>query len=143
MLNGNKLASLKQISVLTASISQLFNAPPAEVGSFFAARLRHRPFLSPLTCPYLLPIPTFHPNPPVPSAHSHLSSEPACTFCLIPLAWLDSPLYCPCEPEQRSSFSKVKSTLETATGGTGINLNSATYSQKRRGVLDLASAEGT
>ena len=43
-LNGNKLASLKQISVLTASISQLFNAPPAEVGSFFAARLRHRPF---------------------------------------------------------------------------------------------------
>ena len=56
-LNGNKLASLKQISVLTASISQLFNAPPAEVGSFFAARLRHRP--STPTCLYLLPIPIF------------------------------------------------------------------------------------
>ncbi len=56
-----------------------------------------------------------------PSAHFHLSSEPAFTFCLIPLAWLDSPLYCPCEPEQRSAFTNETSKFETAAGGTDIN----------------------
>ncbi|MDT3368406.1 MAG: hypothetical protein LIR40_07130, partial [Bacteroidota bacterium] len=56
-LNGNKLASLKQISVLTAFRRQFLNARSDEVGSLFAARLRHRPSIP--TCLYLLPIPIF------------------------------------------------------------------------------------
>ena len=41
-LNGNELASLKQISVLTAFVQGFLNARSDEVGSSFAARLRHR-----------------------------------------------------------------------------------------------------
>ena len=41
-LNGNELASLKQISVLIAFVQGFLNARSDEVGSSFAARLRHR-----------------------------------------------------------------------------------------------------
>ena len=43
-LNGNELASLKQISVLIAFVQGFLNARSDEVGSSFAARLRHRLF---------------------------------------------------------------------------------------------------
>ena len=41
-LNGNELAALKQISVLIAFVQGFLNARSDEVGSSFAARLRHR-----------------------------------------------------------------------------------------------------
>ena len=41
-LNGNELASLKQISVLTAFVQGFLNARSDEVGSSFAARRWHR-----------------------------------------------------------------------------------------------------
>ena len=41
-LNGNELASLKQISVLIAFVQGFLNARSDEVGSFFAARRWHR-----------------------------------------------------------------------------------------------------
>ena len=41
-LNGNELASLRQISVLIAFVQGFLNARSDEVGSSFAARLRHR-----------------------------------------------------------------------------------------------------
>ena len=44
-LNGNERASLKQISVLIAFVQGFLNARSDEVGSSFAARLRHRLFL--------------------------------------------------------------------------------------------------
>ena len=43
-LNGNELASLKQISVLIAFVQVFLNARSDEVGSSFSARLRHRLF---------------------------------------------------------------------------------------------------
>ena len=41
-LNGNELATLRQISVLIAFVQGFLNARSDEVGSSFAARLRHR-----------------------------------------------------------------------------------------------------
>ena len=63
-LNGNELASLKQISVLIAFVQGFLNARSDEVGSSFAARLRHR--LSSRECAslflFLLPFfLSFHP----------------------------------------------------------------------------------